>query len=286
MLTVSALSTSHVVADAIKHATGQLAASATPRLDAEVLLAHVLKCDRAGLYRDADRALTDAQFNAYQRLIQCRGAGRPVAQIIGRSEFWSLEFIVDPTVLVPRPETELVVETALELIPANGRASIVDAGTGSGAIAAALAIERPRARLIALDISAAAVAIARRNFARHRLRDILVVRADWLTPIADGALDLVVANPPYIAHGDPLLRTTDIRFEPLLALDGGPDGLDCMRSLTAEARRCLCPGGYLIVEHGYDQADPVQHLLVNTGFGDVRTKRDLAGHQRLSYGHA
>lgn len=272
---------------AAKFLAGRGAASA--RLDAELLLAEVLATDRVGVYLRFDRPLGRAEVDAYRELIRRRGEGEPVAHLTGRREFWSRSFVVTPDVLVPRPETELVVERALAWIEARDRGlRILDLGTGSGAIAVALAAELPEATVIAVDLSPAAAAIAERNAEAAGVAPrVRVVVSDWTTALpADARFDLVVANPPYIRSEDLAGLPPEVRREPVLALDGGADGLDAYRRIAVEAARVVDPGGALFCEVGAGQAPEVAALLEAAGFAEVAVFADLAGIARVVGGHA
>lgn len=273
---------SATVAELLRRASAKLRASDNARLDGEILLAHALDSDRTALYRDPDAAVPQDIHRAFERLIAVRASGRPIAQILERTEFWSLSLEVDEHVLIPRPETERLVELALE--HAGGGAVVADLGCGSGAIAIAIASELPAARVFASDRSVRALRIAQRN-AKLLVPDrIRFVQADWLAPFAGASIDVVVSNPPYIEAGDPLLTQSDIRFEPIDALAAGKDGLVAIRRLVAEAPRVLKPGGWLVLEHGYNQATRVRELMRKAGFEDLSTARDLGGRERISSG--
>jgi release factor glutamine methyltransferase len=255
---------------------------ATPRLDAELLLAHVLGRDRVALYTHFDQPLEAAELTAYRELIKRRIGGEPVAYLVGRKEFRSLELGVDARVLVPRPDTECVVELALEL--AGEAPRVVDVGTGSGAIALALKHERPAATVIAIDRSPDAAEVARGNAARLGL-DVEVLVGDLLAPVAArGPIDVVVSNPPYIPSGELAGLPVEVRREPRLALDGGADGLDVIRRLAAEAHPLLAPGGALVLEVGAGQAPTVAALLDRAGYHAVVVRKDLAGIERAVAG--
>jgi release factor glutamine methyltransferase len=256
---------------------------ATARLDAELLLAEVLKVDRVRLYTHFDQPLSADELAAYKALIKRRLAGEPVAYLLGRREFRSLSLVVDPRVLVPRPDTETAVDEALARLGARAAPIIVDIGTGSGAIALALKSARPEAKVIAVDISPDAVAVARDNAARLAL-DIDVRQGDLLEPVAETGLDLVISNPPYIPSGEIAALPAEVQKEPRLALDGGADGLDVLRRLIAATRARLSPGGSLVVELGAGQADAVAALFAEAGFQDIRRARDLGGIERVVSG--
>lgn len=266
--------------------------AATARLDAELLLAEVLGTDRVGVYLRFDRPLGRVEVDAYRELIRRRGEGEPVAHLTGRREFWSRSFVVTPDVLVPRPETELVVERALAWIEGTGGRDralrMLDLGTGSGALAVALAAELPEAHLTAVDVSPAAAAIAERNAeAAGVSARVRVVVSDWTAALpADARFDLIVANPPYIRSGDLATLPPEVRREPVLALDGGTDGLDAYRRIAVEAARVLEPGGGFFCEVGAGQAPEVAALLGAAGFEDVVTFPDLAGIARVVGGSA
>lgn len=253
------------------------------RLEARVLAAHTWQVDRAWLIAHGADTPSDAQTAQFQALLSRRLAGEPVAYLIGTREFYGRPFQVTPDVLIPRPDTELLVELALARIPPDQAVEVLDLGTGSGCIAITLALERPRARVTAVDRSAAALAIARRNAGILGAR-VDLLRSDWFDALGGRRFGLIVGNPPYIAAADPHLANGDVRFEPPTALASGVDGLDDLRGLTAAARAHLKPGGVLLLEHGYDQAEAVQSLLRQHGFRNVRSWADLAGILRVSGG--
>lgn len=261
-----------------------LAASPTPRLDAEVLVMHVTGLTRAQLITRAAEPLTPDPQSRLEALLARRARGEPIAYLTGAREFWSMELRVTPAVLIPRPETELLVEQALALIPKEAAWTLADLGTGSGAVALALARERPRCRVIATDASEAALAVARANAQRLGLRNIEFRHGEWLAPLAGLTLDLVVSNPPYVADGDPHLDQGDLRFEPRAALVAGRDGLDALRTIAADARERLKPGGWLLLEHGQEQRLAVRGILQANHYCDLRCHTDLAGLDRVSVG--
>ena len=256
----------------------------SPRLDAEVLLAHVLRLDRAALLARPESALTSEAKMRFEALVARRAQGEPVAYLIGSREFWSLEFEVSRDVLIPRAETERLVEAALERIPVQASARVADLGTGCGAIALALARERPRASIVATDVSPKALEVARKNLIRSAIGNVRLLACDWFEAIDAAAFDLIVSNPPYVADSDPHLRRGDLPSEPRLALAGGPDGLDAIRLIIAGARERLADDGALMLEHGYDQGAAVRRLLENAGFRRIYTLKDYAGHDRVSGG--
>lgn len=261
-----------------------LAQSGLVPVDAQVLLAHAVGRDRAWLVAHRDEALTPAQADAFGALAQRRRAGEPVAYLTGTREFWGLPLTVTPAVLVPRPETETLVELALEWLPRDGTPRVLDLGTGSGAIALALAHERPRAQVLATDASAEALAVARENRARLGFGNVEFVESDWYDGVGDAQFDLIVSNPPYVAARDPHLTEGDLRFEPAAALAAGADGLSALRTIIAGAPARLAPGGALVVEHGYDQSERVQALLRDAGCTNIVVRRDLAGIPRVAAG--
>lgn len=253
------------------------------RLEAELLLSHCLGESRSYLYTWPERDVPADRADAFGRLVAARRAGEPIAYLTGTREFWSLQLRINHHTLIPRPETETLVEWALELaLPPD--AVVSDWGTGSGAIALALASERRRWRLLAIDVSAGALAVARANRDRLRLGNVEFALGDWGAGLAPSSLDLVVSNPPYVAAGDPHLAQGDLRFEPESALVAGGDGLDAIRRILADAGAALKPGGWLLLEHGHDQGPAVRDLLRAAGFGDVETRRDLADVERISAG--
>jgi release factor glutamine methyltransferase len=267
-----------------------LRASPLPLLEARILLTHVLDWRPTQLITRSDEALSDEFVERYQALEARRVAGEPVAQLVGAREFFGLDFEVTPHVLIPRPETELLVETALTALENLSRPRVLDLGTGTGAIAVAIASMRPAAQVWALDRSAEALAIAARNAAR--LLDakrpggaLALTQSDWYDSLdATLRFDLIVSNPPYIASGDPHLDEGDLRFEPRGALTDEADGLSAIRAIIAGAPTRLAADGVLWIEHGYDQAEAVRALLTAQGFAQVRSERDLAGIERISGG--
>jgi release factor glutamine methyltransferase len=269
-----------------------LRASALPALEARILLGHVLGWRRTELITRADEPLDAAKVSLWHQLEARRLAGEPIAQLVGAREFYGLEFEVTPHVLIPRPETELLVETALDAIAGRVRPRVLDLGTGTGAIAVAIASTRPDAQVWAVDQSAEALQVAARNAAR--LLDaqrpggsLTLLHGDWYAPLdaaSDLRFDAIVSNPPYIASDDPHLAQGDLRFEPRGALTDEADGLSAIRSIVANAPAWLAAHGVLWIEHGYDQAAAVRALLAERGFDGVRSVCDLAGIERISGG--
>ncbi|HVN34749.1 MAG TPA: peptide chain release factor N(5)-glutamine methyltransferase [Casimicrobiaceae bacterium] len=270
--------------------SGALAHSGLVPLDAQVLLAHALSKERAWLVAHGDAPLTREQEAAFFALAKRRREGAPVAYLVGVREFWGLPLGVTPAVLIPRPDTEALVELALSRIPVDRETRVIDLGTGSGAIALALAHERPRAGVLAVDASSEALAVARDNARRLGIANVEFAQADWYSGLPDSwrevEFDLIVSNPPYVAMHDPHLREGDVRFEPTAALVSGVDGLTAIRQIAAGARAHLAPGGTLAVEHGYDQSERVCRLFAEAGFGEIVTARDLAGIPRVVAGRS
>lgn len=260
-----------------------MAQSGLPPLEARMLLERVLGKTRAWLIAHADEAAGAEAEQAYAALVERRRQGVPIAYILGVREFYGLELGVAQAVLIPRPETELLVELALERIPGEAAVRVLDLGTGSGAIAVALAHERPQARVTAVDVDYAALAVARANAKRHGA-SVRFFCGDWFGALCGETFELIVSNPPYVAAGDPHLAMGDVRFEPQRALLGGADGLDCIRAIVAKAGAHLRPGAWLLFEHGYDQAEACRALLEAGGYREVQSWPDLAGIPRVSGG--
>lgn len=258
-----------------------LAALPLEPLENRILLCHALGVSRVGLITQSERALNSAEAAHLDALVQRRLAGEPIAYIVGEREFFGLPFRVGPGVLIPRPDTELIVELSLERLPPRGR--LLDMGTGSGAIAVACAHSRRDASVTALDVSEEALAIARANAAANGAQ-VRFLRSDWFAAIGEERFELIASNPPYIAAGDAHLSQGDLRFEPVGALTDHGDGLAALRSIIDGAPDHLMPGGWLLLEHGYDQAEAVRALLAARGFLEVQSWRDLAGIERVSGG--
>lgn len=256
------------------------AASGSPRLDAELLLSRALDVPRSYLLAHPEDVPDDAARQRFYEALEQRADGKPMAYITGEKDFWSLTLMVSRATLVPRPETELLIEQALNLIPRRADLRILDLGTGSGAIALALARERPLCDIVATDISQDALAVARENARQHDIANIEFVQGDWMQPVAGREFDLIVSNPPYVAAGDPALAK--LTFEPSQALVAGDDGLDAIRRIAAETMDQLTAGGTLLLEHGADQEAAVAELLAAAGWNDVRCFKDLAGLPRVT----
>ena len=260
-----------------------LRGSGLPWLEAQVLARHGLGLSRAQVVAETGLAVPEADVVRVQALFARRRAGEPVAYLTGEREFYGLSFTVTPAVLIPRPETELLVDYACELLAPGRPARVLDLGTGSGCVAIAVASERPAARVTAVDASAAALEVARANAARLGA-PVTFVQSDWFAALGDTRYELILGNPPYVAAGDPHLGLGDVRFEPQTALVAGADGLDCIRAIVAAAGAHLVAGGHLAFEHGYDQAAACRALLSQAGFVDVGSRRDLAGIERMTCG--
>ncbi|WP_279924527.1 peptide chain release factor N(5)-glutamine methyltransferase, partial [Stenotrophomonas sp. GD03680] len=271
----------------------QVVADASARLggidarhEAELLLMHVLERPRSWLFAHATDPLPATAQAAFEALLARRAAGEPVAYLTGRRGFWTLDLRVDAATLIPRPETELLVELALERLPSDRPLSVADLGTGSGAIALALASERPLAQVLATDASPGALAMAARNAAHHELRNVRFAEGgqDWYAPLQGARFALIASNPPYIASEDPHLQQGDLRFEPASALASGIDGLDDIRRIVAGAPEHLQPAGWLLIEHGWDQGAAIRTLFDAAGFADVQTQQDLEQRDRVTLG--
>jgi release factor glutamine methyltransferase len=272
------------VAEALAEAGRRLAdVSPSARLDADCLLQHVLKRDRAWLRAYADAALGAQAQRDFEAAVQRRLAGEPVAYITGARGFWSFDLQVNGATLIPRPETELMVEWALELLAPRAALQVLDLGTGSGAIALAVRKERPGCHVVAVDASARALEMARAN--AHALAlDVELLESDWFSALPGRRFDLLLSNPPYVAANDPHLAQGDLRFEPLSALAAGEDGLADLRRIVAAAPGYLVAGGWLLLEHGYAQGAAVRALLGAQDFVAIETRRDLAGQERITGG--
>lgn len=256
-------------------------ASPTPRIDVEALAQHAFGVSRAALIAGTGATPSDAHTERFLALIERRRAGEPVAYLTGRREFWSLELRVSPAVLIPRPETELLVEQALLRIPIEAAGAVFDLGTGSGALALAIAHERPHARVYATDSARDALDVAVANAARLGLHRVDFRHGDWFAPLAGIEAEVVVSNPPYVRVDDPHLAAGDLRFEPRAALAAGADGLDAIRRIAADAPHYLRRGGWLLLEHGRDQGDAVRALLAGRGYTEIAQHRDMSGHDRV-----
>ncbi len=254
------------------------------RSEAELLLGHALGAGRAWLIAHREDAVAPALAGQFRCCVSRRAAGEPVAYIVGHRGFHALDLAVTPDVLIPRPETELLVELALRHIPQSEKVDIADLGTGSGAIALSIATARKQVRVLATDASATALDVARGNAQRLGLRNVEFAQGDWYAALATRRFNLIVSNPPYIAESDPHLGHSDLRFEPHAALASGADGLDAIRIIVRDAPTHLESGGWLLLEHGFDQGAAVRSLFEESGFVEISTARDLEGRERASGG--
>lgn len=271
----------------LKTAVQQLAlVSDSARLDAEILLGHILNKSRHHPYVWPEYQLTNNEQRRFRALCQRRAAGEPLAYILGHREFWSLDLEVTRDTFIPRPDTECLVEVALALIPITATWRIADLGTGSGAIALALAKERPGCLILATDHSPRALAVAQRNAVRLGLDNIAFVKGEWCAALRDSPYHLIVSNPPYVAEDDPHLRCGDVRFEPRSALVGGRDGLAAIRLIARHAHCSLARNGRLLLEHGHDQGPRVRALLRKLGYRAIKCYRDYAHRERVAEGVA
>ena len=254
--------------------------------EARLLLAHVLEKSGAWLLAHGEETVQQAPAARFRALLEARAAGMPVAYLTGRRGFWTLDLAVTTDTLIPRPETERLVELALARLPPGARARIADLGTGSGAVALAIARERLQARVVATDASQAALGVAMRNAVDNAVPNVEFRHGDWLAPLIGERFDLIASNPPYIAEGDPHLQQGDLRFEPAIALSSGGDGLDDVREIVAHAGAHLVAGGWLLLEHGCEQGAAIRVLLAEAGFTEIATERDLELRDRVTLGRS
>jgi len=254
--------------------------SDSARLDAEVLVARSIDMPRSYLFAHPEDELDELALQRLNDALARRAAGVPMAYITGTREFWSLELLVSPATLVPRPETELLVDYALREIPRDASWNVLDLGTGSGAIAVAIASERPACNVVAVDVSTDALAAARSNVQRHQLPNVTCLEGDWTAPVADRQFEVILSNPPYVAMDDTALEA--LRAEPDLALTAGADGLDAIRRLSCDCRDILINNGLLLLEHGNQQKAAVAAILLADGWGDITCVDDYAGHPRMT----
>ncbi|MGH8419924.1 MAG: peptide chain release factor N(5)-glutamine methyltransferase [Pseudomonas sp.] len=273
-----------IIASLLRNA--ELPDSPTARLDVELLLAAALGKPRSFLHTWPERIVSTEAAQAFAGYLQRRRAGEPVAYILGQQGFWNIDLEVATHTLIPRPETEMLVETALELLPGAISHRLLDLGTGTGAIALSLAKDRPQWNVTAVDRVEEAVELAERNRQRLHLDNAQVLTSHWFSAVEGKRFDLILSNPPYIASNDPHLVEGDVRFEPSSALVSGSDGLDDLRLIVSQAPGHLEPGGWLLLEHGYDQGPAVRELLNRHGFEQIQTRRDLGDHERITFGRA
>jgi release factor glutamine methyltransferase len=253
-------------------------------VDAGVLLSHATGRNAAYLIAHREAVLSAEQEAAFRALVERRAAGEPVAYLTGEREFYGRSFKVTPAVLIPRPETELLVDLALERIPKATPARVVDLGTGSGCVAIAIASERSHCKILAVDQSLDALTVARRNAFALGIGNVAFLQSDWYSALGPEQFDLIVSNPPYVAAADPHLGQGDLRFEPQTALAAGADGLDSVRAIVSGGAEHLVPGGWLMVEHGHEHAAAVRSLFAAAGFGNIFSAHDLAGIERVTGG--
>ena len=270
----------------IKNSEKQLnTVSDSARLDIELLLCSVLEKDRTFLHAWPEHELTKEQFNTFQQKLEQRLQGKPIAHILGERGFWSLNLKVTTDTLIPRPDTERLVELALEYIPEKSQWKILDLGTGTGAIALSLAKEHPACFITATDQSLAALDIAKQNAEINNIFNIEFIQSDWFSNLNNQQFNMIVSNPPYIKVNDPHLQKGDVRFEPLSALTSGIDGLNDIRTIIKESKKHLTENGVLLIEHGYDQANDVCELLKRADFTNVNNLKDYNENPRVSIGH-
>lgn len=261
--------------------------SDSARLDAELLLCHVLDCDRTYLFTWSDKQLTPEQVTEFEQLVARREKGEPIAHITGSREFWSLDLAVNPSTLIPRPDTETLVEKALELIEQQQLSSGhgLDLGTGTGAIALALASELPQWQWQGVDLSADAVALATSNSERNNISNVTFKQSDWFRQVSSQKFDLIVSNPPYIDPDDPHLTQGDVRFEPLSALIAPQNGMADVCYIVEKAKNYLQENAAVLIEHGYDQGHAVRQQFIDNNYHNVETFKDLAGNDRVTVGY-
>lgn len=271
------------VGQSLKDATAVLPGD-DARGDAEALLAKALGKNRSWLFAHADDALEEVVARRFREWIELRRQGQPVAYLTGQREFWSLPLSVSSDTLIPRPETELLVELALQRLPVDAAVAVLDLGTGSGAIALAIASERGKAQVTAVDAHPRTLAMAEKNAAKLAIGNLRLLRSDWYSALAGQRYALIASNPPYIADGDPHLLRGDLRFEPRMALASGADGLEAIRIIVAGASAHLLPGGWLLIEHGWQQGEAVRELFASAGFSAIETARDLEARERVTLG--
>jgi release factor glutamine methyltransferase len=273
------------IARLLTDASTRLENSDSARLDAEILLCDVMQIQRSQLYSYPQQGASQAQSTRFKSLIAQRRQGHPVAYLTGKKEFWSLELTINSHTLIPRPETESLVEIALQVIPKNASWNILDIGTGSGAIALSIACERPSCNILATDIDDHALQVANQNIARHGYNNIRCQRSDWYQDIPQQHFDLIVSNPPYIAQNDHHLAGDGIRHEPKQALVAGVDGMQAIKTILQQAGTYLADGACLLLEHGHNQRPVVTRTFAQNGFKHITTGKDLANIDRYTYGY-
>ena len=273
------------IQQALQQASKQLTeTSPSAILDTQVLLTHVLRCNTAHLAAWPEKTLSDAQLADFQKLVEKRRQGVPVAHLTGSREFWSLDFSVDNSTLIPRPETETLVEYLLDNFGKRENLKLLDMGTGTGAIAISIAREKPGWEIVASDISEQALELARLNCSQHDTSNVTLIHSDWFQNIDAENFDIIISNPPYIASDDPHLSQGDVRFEPHSALSSGVTGMDDIEHICSQAKKHLLQNGWLMVEHGYNQKQLVAECFAKNGFSAIEQKQDLSGHTRMTAG--
>ena len=253
-------------------------------LEADILLSHCLDKPRSYLRAWPEKTASEEQFSCLNELLQRRLDGEPIAYLTGYKEFWDLRFLVSPATLIPRPETEHLVEHALKLLKPHHTSRVADLGCGCGAIALTIAKHRPGCHMTAVDFSDDALAMARVNLRQLGLQNVDLVKSNWFSALHGKRFNLILSNPPYVAEDDPHLREGDVRYEPPMALIGGPDGLECIREIINRSSQHLLPGGWLMLEHGFDQAQAVKNIFINAEFQQVQSFNDLAKQERVTIG--
>lgn len=274
------------IAELLREAEQRINCSDTTKLDAEILLCDVMQFNRSKIYAHPQQLIPDDKSVLFKSLIEQRRQGRPIAHLTGKKEFWSLELAVNKETLIPRPETECLVEDALLMIPDEESFNILDLGTGSGAIAIAIASERPNSTIVATDINPDALDMAKKNAASHALTNIKFLLSDWYKNIPSQSFDLIVSNPPYVKQDDEHLSQGDVQFESELALVAGKDGMKAINIILENSRSYLTNNAFLLIEHGYDQKTLVQHTFLINGFKNIKTLQDLSGQDRVTYGQS
>jgi len=272
------------VTELLQKAEQSINSSESARLDAEVLFCDVMKFNRSRIYSYPDQVVPDDKLALFQSLIEQRQQGLPIAHLTGKKEFWSLELAINEDTLIPRPETELLVEIALQMIPEDATCNILDLGTGSGAIAIAIASEKPDCKVVATDINTNTLVMAMKNAETHRLENIKFYVSNWYQNIPSQEFDLIVSNPPYIRQDDEHLSQGDVRFEPEIALVAGTDGMQAINIILENAKQYLASNAYLLIEHGYDQKSLVHEAFLKYDFKHIKTFQDLSGQDRMTMG--
>ena len=268
----------------LKQSQASLPDSETSHLDVEVLLSHILQKPREYLRAHSEAELTQLQSKAFEKLLAKRKTGAPIAYLVGHQEFWSLDFLVNESVLIPRPETELLVETVLARFPADKNIQLLDLGTGSGAIAIAIAHEKSAWEILATDQSADSLNLAKENASRLNVNNVQFILSDWFSKVPEKKFDAIISNPPYVAEGDVHLLKGDVRFEPQDALVSGQDGLSDIRLIVSQARNYLTQYGMLAIEHGFDQASDVRDVFKASHYHEIKSVKDLSGVERVCIG--